>query len=242
MAEYITKIRTEKGDKQIDYQALANLPQADSTLSKSGQFADAKAVGDKIQNINEKIQGAQGEITGHSHNVATTTSNGFMSSDDKKTLNDLKTFVGNTPVSEQIDAVSQDIQAVQGVANNATSLANAAQSAADNAQQSATNAQNAANAAQTTANSAQTVANAAQVKHITRTATLSSGSWSSKKQTVSVSGVTASNTVIVTHAPASYANYVNCHVRCTAQAADSLTFTCDTVPSANITVNVLILN
>ena len=30
MAQYITKIRTENGDLQIDYNALANLPPAES--------------------------------------------------------------------------------------------------------------------------------------------------------------------------------------------------------------------
>lgn len=49
MADYVTKIRTESGDKQIDYEALANLPQPDTTLTKSGEFADAKAVGDAIK-------------------------------------------------------------------------------------------------------------------------------------------------------------------------------------------------
>lgn len=49
MADYVTKIRTEDGDKQIDYEALANLPQSDVTLAKSGEFADAKAVGDALK-------------------------------------------------------------------------------------------------------------------------------------------------------------------------------------------------
>ena len=49
MADYVTKIRTEDGDKQIDYEALANLPQSDATLTKSGAFADAKVVGDTLK-------------------------------------------------------------------------------------------------------------------------------------------------------------------------------------------------
>lgn len=52
---YVTRIRTESGDKQIDYNALANLPQSDSTLSKSGEFADAKVVGDNIKNLSTAI-------------------------------------------------------------------------------------------------------------------------------------------------------------------------------------------
>lgn len=52
----ITRIRTKEGDCQIDYNSLANLPSIknisiDSTLSKSGQAADAKTVGDAIGNL-----------------------------------------------------------------------------------------------------------------------------------------------------------------------------------------------
>lgn len=49
MSDYVTKIRTESGDKQIDYEALANLPQSDATLTKSGEFADAKVTGDALK-------------------------------------------------------------------------------------------------------------------------------------------------------------------------------------------------
>jgi hypothetical protein len=54
MADYVTKIRTEAGDKQIDYEALANLPQSDATLTKSGEFADAKSVGDALKQKADK--------------------------------------------------------------------------------------------------------------------------------------------------------------------------------------------
>ena len=76
--------------------------------------------------------------------------------------------------------------------------------------------------------------------HTSKTATLST-SWSSKQQTVSVTGVTTSNTVIVSPAPASYSEYCGCGIYCSAQAADSLTFKCEDVPSAALTVNVLII-
>ena len=55
MANYIQRIRTESGDLQIDYKALANLPQPDPTLSKEGSFADAKAIGDKINLIFDEL-------------------------------------------------------------------------------------------------------------------------------------------------------------------------------------------
>lgn len=56
MAEqYIQKIRTEDGDLQIDYTALANLPKPDATLSQSGSFADAKATGDSIAAVRTSV-------------------------------------------------------------------------------------------------------------------------------------------------------------------------------------------
>lgn len=75
------------------------------------------------------------------------------------------------------------------------------------------------------------------------TATLSSSNWNSTShtQSVTVSGVTTSNTVIVSPAPSDISTWVAGGVRCTAQAANSLTFTADSNPTANITVNVVIL-
>lgn len=81
-----------------------------------------------------------------------------------------------------------------------------------------------------------------QAKHSAVTVTLSESNWASNKQTVSVSGATASNTVIVSPAPASHKAYGEAGVYCSAQAADSLTFTCESVPSAALTVNITILN
>ena len=82
---------------------------------------------------------------------------------------------------------------------------------------------------------------AKQDQHLTRTATLLSGSWSSKTQTVNVAGVTATNTVIVSAAAASIGIYSTHGVVCTAQGAGTLTFSCDYEPDQNININVVIL-
>ena len=74
------------------------------------------------------------------------------------------------------------------------------------------------------------------------TATLASANWSSKSITVSVSWVTASNTIIVSPAPSSLEDRADASIYCSAQSSWSLTFECDTEPTSNITVNVLILN
>lgn len=71
--------------------------------------------------------------------------------------------------------------------------------------------------------------------------TLAVADWSSNTQTVTVTGVTASNIVFVSPAPASASDYASAGIICTAQGTDSLTFTCTTVPTNAITVNVVIM-
>lgn len=74
------------------------------------------------------------------------------------------------------------------------------------------------------------------------TVSLPASGWADNVQTVTANGVTADNTVVVSPAPASYTAYAEGAVRCTAQGINSLTFTCDDVPSDNITVNVTVIN
>ena len=76
---------------------------------------------------------------------------------------------------------------------------------------------------------------------VNTTATLAVADWSSNTQTVTVSGVKADSIVFVSPAPASAGDYASAGILCTAQAADSLTFTCTTTPSNAITVNVVCL-
>ena len=60
-------------------------------------------------------------------------------------------------------------------------------------------------------------------------------------QTITVQGVTAASNIIVAPAPASLDAYGAAQVRCTEQAANSLTFACSKVPESNLTVNILIV-
>lgn len=58
MSDYIKKIRTSNGDKQIDYEALANLPtipSVDTSLTNEGAAADSKATGDAINLVNARV-------------------------------------------------------------------------------------------------------------------------------------------------------------------------------------------
>ena len=72
--------------------------------------------------------------------------------------------------------------------------------------------------------------------------TLTSAWWSSSTQTVTATGVTTTNSVIISPDPSSMADYTAGVVYCSAQWSNSLTFSCTTEPTNDITVNVLIFN
>ena len=76
----------------------------------------------------------------------------------------------------------------------------------------------------------------------TITVTLAAANWSNNEITVSATGVTASNTVIVSPAPSDIADYADCGVYCSAQGSGTLTFGCSDTPSGDIVVNVLIMS
>jgi hypothetical protein len=69
---------------------------------------------------------------------------------------------------------------------------------------------------------------------------LLAANWSNSSQTVTVSGVTADNVVFVAPAPASASEWASSGILCTAQSADSLTFTCTQTPTNDLTANVVI--
>lgn len=54
--------------------------------------------------------------------------------------------------------------------------------------------------------------------------------------------MTATNSVVISPDPSSISDYATAMVYCSAQASNSLTFTCTTAPETDLTVNVLILN
>jgi hypothetical protein len=60
-------------------------------------------------------------------------------------------------------------------------------------------------------------------------------------QTITVSGVTADNVIFAAPAPVSTTDYADANVLCTAQAANSLTFKCSTIPTNDISLSVVIL-
>ena len=69
---------------------------------------------------------------------------------------------------------------------------------------------------------------------------IATSAWSSTTATVNVTGVTASNDVIVAPAPASTSAWAAAGIYCSAQGAGTLTFTCSTAPSEAVTANVMV--
>ena len=70
-------------------------------------------------------------------------------------------------------------------------------------------------------------------------ATLAANGWADNAQTVSVSGVTAINVVVVAPAPGSFDVYTEANIRCVTQGAGTLTFECKDVPSSDVEVNIV---
>ena len=75
------------------------------------------------------------------------------------------------------------------------------------------------------------------------TVTLAASSWNStyKTQSVTVSGMASSSYVIVSPAPASHDTYSAAGVRCTQQGTNTLTFSCISIPNADLSVNIMIM-
>ena len=71
------------------------------------------------------------------------------------------------------------------------------------------------------------------------TLTLTTSGWSSNTQTVTATGVLADELqqmIYIVPAAAHQEAYISAGISCTAQGASTLTFSCKTVPSQNLTV------
>lgn len=109
----ITGFRTQAGDAQYDFEALANRPIPDTTLRVSGTYPDSKSVGDKISKIETQINGI--------------TINGKPLADGKITLSPSDIGAPATShkhVSADIDGVVAIAQGGTGSNNGSTGLQN----------------------------------------------------------------------------------------------------------------------
>ena len=85
------------------------------------------------------------------------------------------------------------------------------------------------------------VAGTMAVIQVNTAITLTAADWSSNTQTVSVTGMTATGIVMVSPDPTDQSAYTSAGIICSAQAAGTLTFTCSTTPTADLSVNVVML-
>lgn len=82
----------------------------------------------------------------------------------------------------------------------------------------------------------------ARLTKVNTTITIAVADWNGGTTvTKTVNGITATGVVMVAPDPTDQAAYTSAGILCTAQAADSLTFTCSTTPTADIDVNVVML-
>lgn len=85
-----------------------------------------------------------------------------------------------------------------------------------------------------------------QNQHLHMTRYLTSSGWSTDQgghivQTISVEGVTSSNTVFVSPAPSDVDEYSYCGVVAYAQGSGTLSFMCKTKPTNSLSVNIVVL-
>lgn len=78
-----------------------------------------------------------------------------------------------------------------------------------------------------------------QAKLAAVTVSLIASAWNSNQQAVVASNVTTDNIVWVSPSPASWKAYGDAGIRATAQGSGTITFTCDTVPTEDISVEVV---
>lgn len=83
------------------------------------------------------------------------------------------------------------------------------------------------------------------LKSVGSTVLLNNGNWTQSGsvyvQTVAVGGVTAESNVVTSPSATGWAKSQENNVRCTAQAAGTLTFTADSIPDTSIYFNVIII-
>lgn len=78
--------------------------------------------------------------------------------------------------------------------------------------------------------------------HVTLSVTLPAAGWAESSITVSAEGVTAASTVVISPAPESMEVCSAARVYCSAQGSGSLTFSCASAPTADIVMNVIMLD
>ncbi len=77
---------------------------------------------------------------------------------------------------------------------------------------------------------------------ISTSVTIAVADWSSKTATKTVAGVTATNVVVIGGDPSTRDIFNAAGIYAYSQATDSITFKCDTTPTDDVLVNVMVIN
>jgi hypothetical protein len=244
MAEYVTRIRTENGDMQIDYKSLANLPSSDTTLLNSGEFADAKVVGVKIQEINkamdDHVQYMNTTIDTHMSKVASDTDDGHMTSADKVKLDGIEDNANNysLPIASNLVlggvTTTSDVESSDGLI--ACPIVNGVPYYHDNTLEDF--GVNATSQELNLLSGLSTISEKPKMETITLTAS----GWVDNEQFVVAKYVTENNLVMISPEPSSenYNEYFESNVRCVSQSDGSLTFNREYESKLDILVNVVV--
>lgn len=73
------------------------------------------------------------------------------------------------------------------------------------------------------------------------TLTIPSTGWANNSQTINVNGITEETLLESSYAPESRSSWIDADVYCSAQGNGTLTYTCETVPTVDLTANIVIL-
>lgn len=236
--------------------------EVDETLTQVGMAADAQAVGQKIEQIkviaqNEapsNLQGLWVDLDDNSNDgnlIDETLTQSGMAADAGEVgrrlnnlpipskLSDLQEDVGHRTVT---DAEKEKLAGIDTGANKTVVDSSLSSTSTNPVQNKVVNQaiQNLDNKIGKSSVAEQMAVK--QDKHIPLSITLTASGWSNNLQTVIANGVTTNSTVIVTSAPQNWLLYQEANIYCSQQMENSLTFTCETIPSSNLIANVVILS
>ena len=71
-----------------------------------------------------------------------------------------------------------------------------------------------------------------------QTVTLTVAGWSSNTQTVTITSITGANDILVSPSADSYVKYASAQIRATSRTDTTVTFTCTTTPTVELTASV----
>lgn len=213
--------------KEYVNEEIANLINgAPTTLDTLGEIATAMA---ENAGVVEALEAAIGNKV-NSADLTSHTSNKSNPHDVTLSQLGVTATAAELNIMDGVTATTSEINFVDGVTSNIQTQLNAKVPTSRTV-----------NGKALSSNISLTAADVGATSFQTATISIATSAWSSKSATVNCSIATASNTLIIAPAPSSHSAWGTGKVRATAQAAGKITFACDTVPTAAVSVNVVAL-